>query len=169
MQRGGLVIANRPPAHGRFYYLVTMGKLLQLIDKFQRLDVDQVANESMTEITPDIEQAQREQFLKGEASDGSIIGRYKSSAYARMKNQLNPVAGLGIVDLTLHKDFSRNVNAAIESGKLFLNSIDPKAEWLGKRYGDDRISGLNAESKVPLVRNKLRPAMMRNIRKTIRL
>lgn len=123
----------------------------------------------MKEVAPDISAAQREQLTFGETSEGGTLRKYRNPAYARKKNSMNPLPGLGNPDLKLTGSFHRGIVTKIESGKVVIKSTDEKAQGLEAAYGKDKIFGLHPETKSQLINEKLRPVFNRTIKKEIRL
>ena len=88
------------------------------------------------------------EFTQGERPNGEKIGEYSSSSigaeYAFFKNRINPLAGMGNVDLMLTRSFT-NKMFVIQSGKGYIfNSSDNKRGNLIAKYGTD-IMGLNQD------------------------
>ena len=152
---------------GGFYF--SMGKLLNLISKFQKLDVQPIGRAAMTEVAPEFADKQREQLRFGESSTGGTLRKYRNPSYARMKNAMNPLPGLGNPDLRLTGAFHRGITAKVEGGKIVVSSSDSKAPELEAAFNEDLIYGLHPESRKEFINADLRPAFMRNIRKEIKL
>jgi hypothetical protein len=146
-----------------------MGQLLNLIEKLKTLNVDAVASDAMTRCTVPLADLQRDQLKKGQSSTGGLIGRYKSKSYALKKNLINPLPGLGNVDLILTKDYSKGIKATVDGGKVVVTSGDQKAQHLEKRYGADVIYGLNMEERREFVNGFYRREFLRSIKQVIRL
>jgi len=107
-----------------------------------------------------LEQANAEQWRKGKRASGAPIGKYKSGKYAFMKNQMNPEAGAGQVDLILTKKTVNSITTDITTDSIVfkLNSD----EWnLKQRYGEN-ILGLNKESKTKFIKEKLLPDLLKS-------
>jgi hypothetical protein len=143
--------------------------LLKLIDNFKKLSVEQVAEESFTEVKEHAIDEQKAQMLEGKSSEGEIIGRYRNKSYAIIKHELNPLAGLGNVDLRLFGNYSKGITLTIESGKATFNSTDEKAGKLAEKYGEDLIYGLNIDHKSKFIREFLKPVFIKNIRNKVGL
>lgn len=92
--------------------------------------------------SPQLLQAKREEFKRGESPDGSRIGFYSNPAYRSFKRQQNPLAG-GTVDLILTGQFTRQLIVEKSGNGLFqFDSRDDKAPELFAKYGSD-LRGLN--------------------------
>lgn len=83
------------------------------------------------------------EFTKGEKPDGTKIGKYKDPEYAYFKNQINPVAGFGNVDLLLTRQFTGRMFVKPYASGFIFDSTDPKTPNL-LRYGYE-IMGLNQD------------------------
>jgi hypothetical protein len=145
-----------------------MGKLLNMISKFKRLDVVKVSEESLDQIKDDISEAQRQQLIYGISSSGGTLRKYKSKAYAKKKNAMNPIPGIGNPDLKLTGAFHRSITTQVTSGKVIIKASDDKALELEASYGKDVIFGLYREEKALLIEEKLRKAFVQTIRKNLR-
>jgi hypothetical protein len=135
-----------------------------LRDKIQKVDVDQVIETSMEEVSPLMSDRQRGQMIEGVNKKGAKIGRYRNAAYARKKNQMNPIPGFGIPDLLLTGAFYRGIYTEVRGSRVIIDSTDEKAPKLVKQYGEE-IFGLNKSTKVEFIREDLRPVFMREIKK----
>jgi hypothetical protein len=88
------------------------------------------------------------EFTHGEKPSGEKIGTYSTSEmgqeYAYFKNQINPLAGFGNVDLLLSRSFTQKMflNANGNNGRFIFNSTDNKTMNLKVKYGNE-IMGLN--------------------------
>jgi hypothetical protein len=146
-----------------------MGKLLQFISKLETLSAESVAEQSLTESTGRITEAQRQQLEEGTTSSGGTLRKYRSPAYARMKNQMNPRPGQGNPDLKLTGAFYRGITATVSGGKVIIKSSDDKALSLEASYGKDQIFGLNPQTKKEFIDVTLRPLSIKKFRKEVGL
>lgn len=84
-----------------------------------------------------------QRWEKGQSVDGGVIGKYSNTplgqAYAKLKNQMNPLAGFGNVDLNLTGSLSENLTIKKESGNYKIFSTDEKYLKIGKKYGFDEF------------------------------
>lgn len=79
---------------------------------------------------------QQEQMLHGEDNQGNMIGKYKSDAYASMKERMNSLAG-GTVDLKLSGSFYNAITLVSSSNSKYrVYSKDKKNKILTEWYGD---------------------------------
>lgn len=122
----------------------------------------------MEAVAPSITREQRAQMMEGKNMEGDKIGRYRNPAYARLKNAMNPVPGLGFPDLKLTGEFHREIYTEIRGDKVIIDSTNEKTEALAKRFGE-AIFGLNQDRKSELVKTELQPVFMENIRKELKL
>lgn len=85
------------------------------------------------------------EFEKGLRPDNNRIGGYQSGEYANLKNQMNPFAGFGNVDLIYSGSFVSKLFVRPYYSRAFLfNSSDSKTGNLIGKYGLD-IMGINKE------------------------
>jgi len=86
------------------------------------------------------------EFTRGERPDGRKIGKYSSAnaEYAIFKNQINPLAGIGNVDLLLTRSFTGKMFVEVTGKGYEFDSTDSKTANLLIKYGNE-IMGLNQE------------------------
>lgn len=85
------------------------------------------------------------EFEKGLRPDNKRIGGYQSGEYAHLKNQINPFAGFGNVDLIYTGSFVSKLFVRPYYSRAFLfDSSDSKTGNLIGKYGLD-IMGINKE------------------------
>src|SRR6478672_5093580 len=103
-------------------------KKLQPLLNLQRLQ--EIAAKEIVKESDTIADRKEAEFKMGDRPDGSEIGVYRNSAYARYKNALNPAAG-GYVDLTLSGRFAGSAYLRKpKNGKYLLEFSDNKAATL---------------------------------------
>lgn len=145
-----------------------MATILEMINRVKALNLQDVSERSMEEAAPDMTRRQREQFLEGKNSKGKRIGRYRNPAYARLKAQMNPVPGLGNVDLRLTGEFLKGVYTEIRGDQVIVDSVDEKTNDLAEKYGEV-IFGLAPDPKAAFVNEDLQPVFMKNVRNELKL
>lgn len=144
-----------------------MATLLQLYNRIQRVKEDEVIEETMDQSSPVITEKQREQMLTGVNSEGKKIGKYRSPAYARKKNAMNPLPGLGVPDLRLTGQFYKGIYTEIRGDKIITDSTDEKTQDLADKYGEN-IFGLNKDKKAEAV-EKIKPVLVQNMKNAMGL
>lgn len=140
-----------------------MSTALQLRERIRAMDIDVISQNSLEETKDDIVKKQKEQLLQGLNAKGEKIGRYRSNKYARAKNQMNPLAGLGVPDLKLTGAFHSGINIQVNTETFKTESTDSKGPELEAKYGKE-ILGLNEESKDEYVKESLRPEFIKRVR-----
>lgn len=86
-----------------------------------------------------------EEFRRGKNPDGSIIGSYRSSFYAREKQRRNPLAR-GFVDLMDTKSYVNKLFVVkVNRLQYQFQSSDEKDAKLARKYGQ-QIRGLSSRS-----------------------
>jgi len=82
----------------------------------------------------------RARWKLGKKPDGTFIGTYSTSSmgaeYAFFKNQINPSAGLGQVDLTLTGALGKGIKISSFNDKAEIYSTDEKYDDIVSKYGD---------------------------------
>lgn len=95
----------------------------------------------------ELEDIQAAQMQEGLNSDGSTIGRLRSTTYARFKKAKGGTAPFEAVDLRNTGSFQNKIKAKVIHGGIHLDSTDKKKTELIEKYGVN-IFGFNDESKV---------------------
>lgn len=139
-----------------------MAYLNELIARFQELNFELLVERVVENTEEGIADRQREQLLHGETSTGAPIGTYRSPGYAQAKHTMNPLPGLGYVDLRKTGAFYRGIYAAVVGDELIIDSSDGKTPDLIAKYGED-IFGLNGEFRRRYVSDELKPALFKQI------
>ena len=111
-----------------------------------KLNTPEVIEKVMMDSAEDYKNLQRNQMLHGLNSKGQKIGKYRNPIYARMKAQLNPLAGEGNVDLKLTGDFQSDMFLDVRGDTFIVDSADEKSQQLQTRYGEE-IFGLDTDYK----------------------
>jgi len=88
--------------------------------------------------SPEVKHEKKEEFLKGRRPDGTLIGSYSTTAYAKAKYALNKRAGFRNVDLFVTGRFVNQLIPYRASGNeyLFSNRL---------AYGNDLIRKYGAD------------------------
>lgn len=85
------------------------------------------------------------EFQRGLRPDNKRIGGYQNGEYANEKNQMNPLAGFGNVDLIYSGSFVSKLFLKSNNPRLFIfDSTDTKRDNLVGKYGLD-ILGINQD------------------------
>jgi hypothetical protein len=101
----------------------------------------------MEENMPLMTQLNQDQLQKGEAPDGGKIGQYAFMKYAKAKNKINPLPGLGNVDLILTNAFRSAFHSFLSGISVFIESTDKKMDELIYKYSAEKIFGLAPDSR----------------------
>lgn len=93
-----------------------------------------------------------QRWEKAQSVDGGYITNqktgssvYASEEYAIFKNQMNPLAGYGHIDLTLTGGLSENLTIKKDNNKYKIFSTDEKYNKIGKKYGFKEFGLTEAE------------------------
>jgi hypothetical protein len=134
-----------------------MRTLSSLIQAVESLNLDNLMVKSMDQVSPTYLEQQKEQMSYAVKGTGQPIGKYGTAWYARKKNQMNPNAGYGNVDLKLTGSFYEAMEAKAQPEGMNIDSTDQKSQMLQQIYGND-IFGLFGKWKEPFVQ-KLQTAV----------
>lgn len=143
-----------------------MVTIAELNRRLKRLDVPTVAENSMEDTKEDFKNIQRDQLLHGKAQDGGPIGKYRSPAYARKKNAMNPLAGFGNMDWKLTGSLYNDLFVDVRSDTFVTGSADPKFAKLAEAFGDPL--GLGGEYKEKYV-GVLSPVFVNKVKEIVKL
>ena len=137
-----------------------MTELQEFIAKLERLNVMEVAVETINETSKAFLDLNRDQLKHGWRATGKAIGTYKNTEYSKMKNQENSLAGMGRMDLILTHSMEEQMFIDVYPDKYLVGSsdedkIDPKL--LDGTFGltDDHQKGYNLTVFLPLFLQKI--------------
>lgn len=133
--------------------------------RVQSLDIGLVAYQSVDETKDLITGIQRQQMFHGLNAKGEKIGRYRNSKYARVKNEMNPLPGVGIPDLKVTGAFYGGFKTVVTPQVFITTSSDGKNAELTEKYDP---FGLNMESKSEYSK-ELKPIFVKNVKQGIGL
>jgi len=114
-----------------------MATVLDVINNLEALDIPRESKIAVGKTTEGMIALNKEQLQAGIGADGKRIGKYRSWHYAQMKNAMNPLPGLGNVDLILTGSFSDSFQVDINGEDIERIATDSKTSDLIGRYGDD--------------------------------
>lgn len=117
---------------------------MALFDKlyFIKNNLDKFFLAGLRNTSKELEEIQKDQMQVGENADGKIIGKLRSTSYARKKKQKGGIARFGLVDLKDTGDFYDAIYTKIEQKFIEISSNDDKTDELEAKYGKI-IFGLN--------------------------
>jgi hypothetical protein len=133
------------------------------LEQVKRLhdNIESIAEESVGQASPSFVEAQKDQLFQGSNSTGGSFRRYKNPDYAKEKNLMNPLPGLGNPDLKLNGDLYAAIYVTVQNGVLTVGSKDQKAQMLEASYKN--IFGLNPQEMEDFLYGKVRPIYHQNI------
>lgn len=133
-----------------------------LYRKVEQIDNDKIIGNAFESTVDDLAEENKKQLFEGFDKTGEKISRkYSNNKYARVKNEMNPLPGLGVPDLKVTGAFYRGIRVDYQGGKLITASSDEKGTDLEEKYAD--IYGLGGEFKKEFIKNSLRPALNKEI------
>lgn len=105
----------------------------------------------------------------GKNKENKTLKRYKSSSYARMKNEMNPFPGYGNPDLKKTGALLRGLKIInITQHEFDIISTDAKYPELLKKYGKEMF-GLNKDSIVDYKKKYFQTEFVAQVKKTLKL
>lgn len=144
-----------------------MSTIAALNRRLKAANIEDTAIDSIDQTREQLADAQRDQMMHGLRADGTPIGKYRNPAYARMKNAMNPLAGLGNMDWRLTGELhAALIVDAREDGTVVIVSGDEKFRDLAEEHGDPM--GLGGEFKEQYV-GHLEPVFQTNVQRAVKL
>lgn len=135
-----------------------MATIKSLSKKIQQLNTDAVIDTAFKQSTDELAVENKKQLFEGFDNTGEKIKRkYRSNKYARVKNQMNPLPGLGVPDLKVTGSFYNGIKVDYQSGVLTTEPSDSKGADLEEKYSG--IFGLGGKFKNEFINKTLRPAI----------
>ena len=144
-----------------------MSSIRAFAQKVEALNIDTALQTAFTANEREIADQNRKQLYAGFDKKGQRLKKYRNSKYARVKNQMNPVPGLGNPDFFLTGAFQRAISVQVQGGTIRTLMNDSKSDDLLKR--DPDIIGLGGEFKKELIDTKLRPAFLAEVKKSLKI
>ena len=120
---------------------------------------------------PSLVWAKQDELERGQRPDGQKIGFYRDEDYALFKNQINPLPGLGNVDLILTGSTRDQLYVESLGGGAFrLRSRDPKWSGLMAKYAiDGDLMEISGKRWQELQKNEYAPKLVEYVKKITRL
>lgn len=106
----------------------------KLIENIEAIDFNEIIEVSVDQTAKQFIETQQDQLQHGINSRGEKIGKYRNPAYARIKNAMNQLPGLGVPDLKLKGDYYREMFIDARANFVVIDSADSKAGELFKKY-----------------------------------
>lgn len=126
------------------------------------MDISEVIQTAVSNTLDDLNEENKKQLFEGYDKTGEKITRkYRNNKYARVKNEMNPLPGLGVPDLKLTGAYYRGRKATLSGDVITVTSSDEKAEELEAKYPD--INGLGGQFKKEYQVNSLSPEINKGI------
>ena len=128
--------------------MATSGMLTGVLSDIRRAKngLSAEAETIVSEIQELILNYNRGRLLKGQDAQGQkITPDYSRVKYARAKNQMNQLPGIGTPDLKVTGKFYAEFYLTSQNGKFEIFSSDWKSKALSNKYGD--IFGLTIEDE----------------------
>ena len=130
-----------------------------LQQKIASLNVEQIINSVYNETKAQLEDLNTEQLSAGINVNGGTFPKYEFPEYAKLKNKMNPVPGIGNPDLKYTGDFHRSITAEITGTKIDIRSnlTGEKVQNLEQWYSPERIYGLSEEYRIKHIEENINP------------
>lgn len=137
-----------------------LGNFLEALEK---MDLADIAGQAIDKTAEEITRLNVDQLKHGETSTGERLKKYRNNKYARIKNEMNPLPGLGNPDFILFGGFTSKIETERRGDTIGVHSYDEKAPYLEERDGADRIYGLGEERHNIYVTETLEPAFQAEV------
>ena len=143
-------------------------KLTDTINYLDRLDFDKLIDQGLEQLTPLMEQLNREQWRAGIRSDGSKITPSPYSVqYARRKKRLGRLTNgnSGIINLNLNGGLYAGLKYVLDKNQVEIIQENITPFYHMQTYGE-KIVGLT-ESNINRINEKLKVLVTNEIRENI--
>lgn len=139
-----------------------------MISRLEAMSITDIVGTAMENTQKRLTDAQRNQMLEGLDSNGKKIGKYKSKTYAAKKFAMNPLAGLGNIDLKLTGEFQAAILVDVrpDNQSLVFSSADEKTAMLVSLQGKD-IFGLSTPFAKEYSAYFLKPEVIKLVKQQI--
>ena len=135
-----------------------------ILDSLEEMDVEAIIKESVQEVSEEYVKRNLDQLYEGLDSEGQkITPKYRRNKYARVKNEMNPLPGLGTPDLFVTGAFYEGTEVRLEGEDLVEESSVDYAKDLEQKYGEEQIWGLDEENHDEFVNEDLQPLIIEKI------
>ena len=140
----------------------------ELARRAKKINLTDIGREIIIDHKNDIVDKNRNQLVnEGVNKLGGRLKQYRSLAYAKYKNRLNPVVGFGYADFYLHGTYQESLKLNILNKNTF--EIKPpssdKATFLLKR--DPEHLGLTDESKQEISKEFMQAELVQGVKKIL--
>lgn len=145
-----------------------MADALEILNTLKTVNIDQIASDTISEVTNSIADLNAEQMAKGLRADGSEILPTYSNMTISLKKESGRTDLSGVTDrVTLFDTGShyRNLYAQVQGVEIEYGSRDSKSADLQKKYDKQNgsIYGLTIDSREELIVSKLRDGWEKRI------
>lgn len=147
-------------------------KLQKLADNLRTINFDKIIDESIMQTSEKILNHNRMALLQGKATDGRILGTYKSPEYAAFKanNVASYQAPYGVYNFELYGDFQDAMFVQPTLNGIEIDSKDWKTPKLEKLAGGgNRVFGLTEQDKEYYSNNELKPVLQSKLREKLKV
>lgn len=149
-----------------------MASLEEMISKFEKLNFNDILDDSVIETSEDLLNHNKMQLLSGQSVQGDTLGRYKWKEYADFKFEHSSQyhAPYGTYNFDLYGDFQDAMYVRPLLTQIEVGSKDSKTKRLESLAGGGgRVFGLSKEDLQDYARNKFMPVYQRRLRKQLGL
>lgn len=144
-----------------------MSTIKGLIRRIEQANVEQALHDAFQQNAQAIEDKNREQLFEGYDRNGKRLKPYRRAKYARVKNEMNPLPGLGNPDFKVTGAFYRGVHVTVEGQVIKTNLSDSKSDELLKR--DPDIIGVGGNYRKEIINDTLHPAFIGQMHKQLKI
>jgi len=130
-----------------FLIFIMATTIRDMLERFQSVNITDIATNIVNENQEAVVEYNNKQLLDGvDANNDKLSPQYRQADYAELKNQMNPLPGLGVPDLLYTGTWAAANKLSASNGIIQYTNTDEKDQKLQKKYGAD-IHGLTEESK----------------------
>ena len=120
-----------------FFYIMIQNSYEHIAFKVSAGEIETFFYNEFERIFPLIKKSIKERWKTGQKPDGSRIGLYSWYSYSLFKEEKNPLAGFGVVDLTLTGSLGDKLTFGLLSeNEYMIFSTDEKYRDIVEKYGE---------------------------------
>jgi len=155
-----------------------MASIQEMIDKLQKVNFNDLLDESVMATKDAILNHNRMQLLFGKATDGSKLGTYAWDSYADFKAKYvaSYQAPYGTYNFDLHGDFQSAMYVRALLTSYEISSTDSKTGYLESlagggniKLGGERTFGLSEEDLRDYAQTNVKPELQKRLRTTLNI
>jgi hypothetical protein len=128
-------------------------------------NIDRIIEDVLNQFKESFIEANRDQLKNGEASDGSVLGRYTSKDYLNFKFKIGSVSAPK-VDLFVTGEFHGSLTGEFKNGEMQIGPDSTNFDLgvvLENKYNKERIYGVTVKNLTRISKQEIQPALIKSL------